>query len=154
LQTAHEQGVIHRDIKPENILFDARGRLKVADFGLAKLLGPRPGGGLTAERQILGTWRYMAPEQMAGARDVDHRADIFSLGVTFYEVLTGELPLGRYPPPSRLADVDARLDPVILRALERDPARRYQSAGELKADLEAVGSEIAARPARRRLPSY
>jgi hypothetical protein len=139
LQYAHEEGVVHRDVKPENILLDRRGRVKMADFGLAKLLGstladPR----LTATRQAVGTLRYMAPEQLEGAGQVDHRADVYSLGVVLYEMLTGTLPLGRFAPPSEAAPVDPRLDSVVLRALEKDPARRYQQVRELKAAAEAA----------------
>ena len=118
LQYAHEEGVVHRDIKPENILIDKRGRLKIADFGLAKLLGPSAADfKLTATHQVMGTLHYMAPEQMERPLAVDHRADIYSLGVVFYEMLTGELPLGRFAPPSQKATIDVRLDDVVLRAL-------------------------------------
>ncbi len=147
LQFAHEEGVVHRDIKPENILLDRRGRVKVADFGLAKILGQSTGNAsLTGTQQVMGTLHYMAPEQLAGARAVDHRADIYSLGVTFYEMLTGELPLGRFPPPSRKAALDARLDDVVLRTLEHAPADRYQHASDLKTDLDAIAHTPSTRP--------
>src|SRR5690606_37057643 len=123
LQYAHEEGVVHRDIKPENILLDSRGRVKIADFGLATLAAPTGQDfTLTATHQVMGTPRYMAPEQMAGSRAVDHRADIYSLGVVFYEMLTGQVPAGHFEPPSRHAAVDTRLDEIVLRALARDPA--------------------------------
>ncbi len=139
LQFAHDEGVVHRDIKPENILIDTRGRVKIADFGLAKLLGTQtPEHSLTGTQQVMGTLRYMAPEQMFGSKEVDHRADIFSLGVVFYELLTGELPIGRFAPPSKKAAVDARLDDVVLRALESEPAERYQHVSEMKTGVEAV----------------
>jgi predicted Ser/Thr protein kinase len=139
LQFAHDEGVVHRDIKPENILLDRRGRVKVADFGLAKLLGPSAADtGLTSTQQVMGTLHYMAPEQLAGARAVDHRADIYSLGVMFYEMLTGELPLGHFPLPSKTSGIDARLDQVVLRTLEREPADRYQHASDIKTDLESI----------------
>ena len=144
LQYAHDQGVVHRDIKPENILLDGRGRVQIADFGLAKLLGRTPIDiSLTATNQILGTYRYMAPEQIERPLSVDHRADIYSLGVVLYELLTGELPLGRFALPSERGTIDAGLDRVVLRALERDPARRYQHASELKTDVTPVSSEPA-----------
>jgi predicted Ser/Thr protein kinase len=139
LQFAHDEGVVHRDIKPENILIDKRGRVKIADFGLAKLLGQDTAGqGLTATQQAMGTLRYMAPEQMEGAKEVDHRADIFSLGVVFYELLTGELPIGRFAPPSKKVQIDVRLDEVVLRALEQEPEHRYQRAGDVKTAIEQV----------------
>ena len=141
LQYAHDQGVVHRDIKPENILLDGRGRVQIADFGLAKLLGRTPIDiSLTATNQILGTYRYMAPEQIERPLSVDHRADIYSLGVVLYELLTGELPLGRFALPSERGTIDAGLDRVVLRALERDPARRYQQASELKTDVTSGSS--------------
>src|SRR6185369_12586605 len=97
----HEQGILHRDIKPENILLDARGHVKIADFGIAKLVGgAKTGVSLTATGAAIGTPHYMAPEQFEKPSDVDHRADIYSLGVVFYEMLTGELPIGRFGPPS------------------------------------------------------
>jgi serine/threonine protein kinase len=147
LQFAHGEGIVHRDIKPENILVDKKGRVKIADFGLAKLLQAReetqtldPSRHLTGTNQVMGTVRYMAPEQMEGSRAVDHRADIYSLGVVFYELLTGELPLGRFAPPSQKAPIDARLDDVVLRSLEKEPARRYQQASEIKLDVENISS--------------
>src|SRR5690606_12181824 len=106
-------GVVHRDIKPENILLDSRGRMKIADFGLAKLaMGPDQEFTLTATHQVMGTLRYMAPEQMERSHTVDHRADIYSLGVVFYEMLTGQVPAGHFEPPSRQVRVDSRLDEI------------------------------------------
>jgi serine/threonine protein kinase len=145
LQYAHEEEVVHRDIKPENILLDRRGRVKVADFGLAKLLNrPRAEFTLTGSRQVMGTLDYMAPEQRNSPLAIDHRADIYSLGVVFYEMLTGELPLGHFPPPSEKAAVDARLDGVVLRALKTDPGQRYQSVREVKTDVESIAGGKAA----------
>jgi len=138
LQYAHDQGVVHRDIKPENVLLDAGGRVKIADFGLARILGgAAEGDRLTVDGQVMGTPHYMAPEQVERPLTVDHRADLYALGVVFYEMLTGELPLGKFPPPSakRIA-VDVRFDEVVLRALENDPARRYQHASEIKSRVE------------------
>ncbi|MBX3747076.1 MAG: serine/threonine protein kinase [Verrucomicrobiae bacterium] len=139
LQFAHNEGILHRDIKPENILLDTRGRLKIADFGIAKLLGDRvPDTTLTAQGLAVGTPNFMAPEQLEHPGDVDQRADIYSLGVVFYEMLTGELPLGRFAPPSQKTSVDALVDEVVLRALERERERRYHSAGEMKTEVEGV----------------
>jgi predicted Ser/Thr protein kinase len=139
LQYAHDEGVIHRDVKPENILVDQRGRVKMADFGLAKLVGPsRASFTLTGTHQVMGTLDYMAPEQRNHPQEVDQRADIYSLGVVFYEMLTGKLPLGRFSPPSDAAGVDGRLDEIVHRALEREPEQRYQHVSEVRSALESV----------------
>jgi hypothetical protein len=149
LQFAHEEGVVHRDVKPENILLDKKGRVKIADFGLAKLLGRAPGDHtLTAENQVMGTPHYMAPEQIGKPQEVDHRADIYSLGVVFYEMLTGELPLGRFAPPSRKVQVDVRLDEVVLRALEPQPERRYQHASDVQTAVESIAAPPPAPPGK------
>jgi len=136
LQFAHDQGIVHRDIKPENILLDRRGQVKIADFGLAKLTG-RPTAAATAE-QVMGTPQYMAPEQTEHPSEVDHRSDIYSLGVVFYQMLTGELPLGKFEPPSHKVLIDVRLDEVVLRALEKEPDRRYQQASQVKTEVETI----------------
>src|SRR6266850_1521809 len=144
LQYAHEQQIVHRDIKPENVLMDKYGRVKIADFGIAKILDQsRPNGSLTGEKGVIGTPHYMAPEQIEKPATVDHRADIYSLGVVFYELLTGELPLGRFPAPSQKIQVDVRLDEIVLHALEKEPKRRYQQAREFKTDLETVATSRA-----------
>jgi serine/threonine protein kinase len=148
LQFAHEEGVIHRDIKPSNILIDKKGRVKIADFGLAKLAG-KAGEAPTREALttlVIGTPHYMAPEQIETPATVDHRADLYSLGVVFYEMLTGELPLGRFGPPSGKTVADERLDEVVLRALEKDPHRRYQQASEMRAAVETVTVPFQAFP--------
>lgn len=139
LQYAHANGVVHRDIKPGNILLDRAGGVKIADFGIAKLLGTEAVDvTLTGSQHSMGTLHYMAPEQVENPQAVDHRADIYSLGVVFYEMLTGELPLGRFAPPSRKVELDVRLDEVVLRTLEKEPARRYQQAGEVKTEVERI----------------
>ncbi|SPE58943.1 putative Mitogen-activated protein kinase kinase [Verrucomicrobia bacterium] len=149
LQYAHDQGIIHRDIKPENILLDRRGRAKVADFGLAKLMGhvsePRAESGsaakpaaLTDAGKVMGTPAYMAPEQAEHPAAVDHRADIYALGVVLYQMLTGELPAKRIEPPSSKVQVDVRLDEIVLRALEKEPARRYQHVSQVKTAVETI----------------
>ncbi|MGO8677033.1 MAG: protein kinase domain-containing protein [Limisphaerales bacterium] len=144
LQFAHEQGVIHRDIKPENILLNKEGRVKIGDFGIAKIAGPAAPAGLTQEQQVIGTPHYMAPEQVEKPQSVDHRADIYSLGVVFYEMLTGELPLGKFAPPSHKSWADSRLDQVVLHALEKEPERRYQQASEVKTAVEHLDDPPAA----------
>jgi serine/threonine protein kinase len=139
LQYAHEQGIIHRDIKPENILLDKKGQVKIADFGIAKLLDQDPQNiSLTGAADVVGTPHYMAPEQIEKPQTVDHRADIYSLGVVFYEMLTGELPLGNFQPPSQKVQIDVRLDEVVLHALEKEPDRRYQQVSEVKTDVETI----------------
>lgn len=143
LQYAHSQGVLHRDIKPENILLDADGRAKIADFGIAKIL-ESPGSALEAYSLTqtgarIGTPHYMAPEQVEKPEAVDHRADIYSLGVVLYELLTGELPLGRFQVPSAKVDLDARIDEIVLRALAKERELRQQSAGEVRQQVEELG---------------
>jgi serine/threonine protein kinase len=155
LQFAHDQGIVHRDIKSENILLDRRGRVKVADFGLALLTGGaiEPRGrenrsncptALTEAGKVVGTPRYMSPEQLERPGAVDHRADIYALGVVFYQMLTGELPGKRIEAPSKKVHIDVRLDGIVLHALAKDPERRYQHASEVKSAVETL--------AARRLP--
>ncbi len=140
LQYAHEHGIVHRDIKPENLLLDKEGRVKIADFGIAKMLhleGVEVG---LTDSQPAGTPQYMAPEQKAHRR-TDHRADIYSLGVVLYELLTGELPADKLQPPSsrlRGLQIDVRLDEIVLRALETKPDLRYATAAEFRTQVEAV----------------
>jgi serine/threonine protein kinase len=138
LQFAHDEGIVHRDIKPENVLLDKKGRVKIADFGLAKILGQEADFRLTGARDVMGTPHYMAPEQVEKPQEVDHRADIYSLGVVFYEMLTGELPLGKFDPPSHKVQIDVRLDDVVLRSLANNPDRRYQNVSEVKTELESI----------------
>ena len=152
LAYAHQNEVIHRDIKPENVLIDRHGRVKIADFGLAKLAGLDPAGyTLTGAGEAMGTPHYMAPEQLERPKEVDHRADLYSLGVLSYELLTGELPLGRFDPPSVKSGCDPRLDDIVMKCLERDPDKRFRSAGEIHAALEALERQPA--PSQRPAPS-
>jgi serine/threonine protein kinase len=151
LQFAHDRGIVHRDIKPENLLLDKNGRVKVADFGIARMLGgdgepvssvageTATTGGLT-QNTTMGTPGYSAPEQKTDPQRVDSRADIYSLGVVFYEMLTGELPGNRIEAPSRKVHIDVRLDEVVLRALEQKPELRYQQASQLKTQLETIAT--------------
>jgi predicted Ser/Thr protein kinase len=141
LDYAHTEGVVHRDIKPENILLDKKGRVKITDFGLAKMAAPGAKD-KTMTGLVMGTPHYMAPEQVETPKDVDHRADIYSMGVVFYELLTGELPIGRFAPPSHRGPVDVRLDQVVLKALEKRPEARYQRAGEMRTDVTRVSDAI------------
>jgi hypothetical protein len=141
LEYAHNKGIVHRDIKPENILLDKTGSVKIADFGLAKLVGlESQEQRITGSHEVMGTPHYMAPEQVEHPQAVDHRADIYSLGVVFYQMLTGELPIGRFAPPSRKVRIDVRLDEVVLRALEKEPELRYQHACEVKTQVETIAT--------------
>ncbi|GAA5484734.1 protein kinase domain-containing protein [Haloferula sargassicola] len=147
LEYAHGKGVVHRDIKPENLLLDRDGRVKIADFGIASLVGA------TGERA--GTPPYMAPEQ--GKGDVDRRADIYALGVVLYEMLTGERPTADLVEPSRKVQVDVKIDEMVLRALEKEPERRYQTAGEFRTVVETMtrgGRDVPQAPKTRSLPGF
>jgi tRNA A-37 threonylcarbamoyl transferase component Bud32 len=142
LQFAHDRGIVHRDIKPENLLLDKAGRVKVADFGIAKMLDATAGDAADQPTQhTLGTPGYSAPEQKSAPQRVDSRADIYSLGVVFYEMLTGELPGTRLEAPSRKVQLDVRLDAVVLRALENDPELRYQQASAFKTQVETFAAD-------------
>ncbi len=149
LQFAHDHGIVHRDIKPENILLERRGHVKVADFGVAKLMDmaseepagqgmPAESSPLTGAGNVVGTPTYMAPEQVEHPTLVDHRVDIYALGVVFYQLLTGELPGKQLQPPSHKVHIDVRLDEVVLHALEKKPQRRYQHASEMKTAVEKI----------------
>ena len=145
LQYAHDKGIVHRDMKPENVLVDNAGVVKIADFGLAKLLGQTGiDSGLTLSGAVFGTPDYMSPEQKKRSHSVDHRADIYSLGVVFYELLTGELPLGRFALPSKTVHVDVRLDEVVLKALDTDVKLRYQKASQIRDDIATVTNNMQA----------
>jgi serine/threonine protein kinase len=155
LQYAHGKGIVHRDIKPENLLLDKDGRVKIADFGIAKILGGEvemTAADLVKQEEsmagmsslhtatlasVAGTPQYMAPEQTEHRR-TDHRADIYSLGVVLYELLTGELPTDKFQPPSGKVRIDVRLDEVVLRALEFNPELRWQTAGIFKTQVETI----------------
>ena len=159
LQYAHDQGIVHRDIKPGNILLGKNGQVKIADFGVARIVGreatdthagvePTPPSEATKEGRVVGTPQYMAPEQTEQPGEVDHRADIYALGVVFYQMLTGELPGQPLEPPSRKVQIDVRLDQVVLRALEKKPELRYQQASDVKTVVETiVATESEARSA-------
>ena len=143
LQYAHEHGIVHRDIKPENLLLDKEGRLKIADFGIAKMLNSPATEELS---QPAGTPQYMAPEQTRNDPKTDHRADIYSLGVVLYELLTGELPQQKVQAVSRHVQIDVKLDEIVLRALNEKPEMRWQTAAELRTQVLAMAHNEALSP--------
>jgi serine/threonine-protein kinase len=132
LDYAHKNGVIHRDIKPANILIDRQGNPRVADFGIAQIIGP-PDGELTSSEAIMGTMAYMSPEQKVSSTNVDQTTDIFAMGIVIYEILTGRRPDGRFKLPSELNPIiSTDYDAIILKCLAQEPKDRYQTAVELK----------------------
>lgn len=151
LEHAHGAEVIHRDIKPQNIMLSSNGTVKVTDFGLAKV--HRPDSNKTVTQGVFGTLNYMSPEQVKGSANLDHRSDLYSLGMTVYEMLVGDLPFDddsseftqmrviveeELPSPDELhADVPEGLSELVMRSLEKDPDDRYQSAGEMREAFEA-----------------
>ena len=138
LAYAHGKGVIHRDIQPANIMVDGESHVKVTNFGLARLTEPGSAtAGFTVTGMIMGTSDYMAPEQKSG-RPVDHRADLYALGVTLYEMLCRHLPEGSFAPPSQSIGCDARIDEIVRRAMRRQPELRYQTACAMNADVETA----------------
>jgi len=148
LAFAHGKGIVHRDIKPANVMVGLDRQVKVADFGLARLTEPDlpQAGSHTVTGMVMGTPEYMAPEQRRGM-DVDHRADIYSVGVMLYETLCREVPQGIFDPPSvRVRGVDSSIDQVVIKAMQQQPGRRYQSTAEMKADVTAASAHLAGRP--------
>ena len=138
LTYAHGKGVIHRDIKPANVMVDTESHVKVADFGLARLTDPAAkAAGITVSGLFLGTLDYMAPEQKHGSH-VDHRADIYAVGVMLYEMLCRKVPQGVFALPSQVTGCDVRIDRIVLRAMQQEPALRYQSTQEMRADVESA----------------
>ncbi len=142
LAYAHEHGIIHRDIKPSNIMLDARGTVKVADFGLAKTTAAGTTL-LTRSEVTMGTPEFMAPEALKGVAQVDHRADLYAVGVMLYQMLTGELPRGRFEPPSRaVKGLDRRLDAIVDKALQSAPADRWSTATEITTAITPVLTKL------------
>ncbi len=153
LDYAHRQGVVHRDIKPTNIMIDQDGNAFVADFGIARMAQGSSEGGLTQTGMAVGTPHYMAPEQGMGMQDIDHRADIYALGVMLFEMVTGQLPFNAETPMVVIvkhindpiprastirADIPPELDMLLMRALAKDSADRFESASELMHVLNAA----------------
>lgn len=138
LNTAHERGIIHRDIKPANVLINAKGIVKVADFGLAMLAERHPDG-LTLTGYVVGTPDFTAPEAHRSGVELDGRADLYAVGVMLYQMLTGSVPRGAFPPASKLVPgLDPRFDAVITRAMQTDREDRYSKASKLRHDLEQL----------------
>jgi serine/threonine protein kinase len=136
LQYAHERGIIHRDIKPANVIVDYDGHVKVADFGLVKVMNAGPTSTFTISGNVMGTPHYIAPEALVLGASVDQRADIYAVGVMLYHMLTGRLPQGMFELPSlKVPGLDPRLDGIIARAMRENCDQRYQSAAELRFDL-------------------
>ncbi|MDX6411191.1 MAG: eukaryotic-like serine/threonine-protein kinase [Gaiellaceae bacterium] len=156
LRFAHRNGIVHRDIKPHNVLVDSDARVKVTDFGIARAGASQ----MTEAGSIIGTAQYLSPEQARGTQ-VDQTSDLYSLGIVLYELLTGTVPFTGdtpveiamkhlsatpEPPSAKRVDVPHALDMVVLRALAKDPADRYQSAEEMDADLERVARGLSVAP--------
>jgi serine/threonine protein kinase len=150
LDCAHQRGVIHRDIKPSNIMFYDAGNAKLTDFGIALVMGGRR---LTSTGMTMGTSEYMSPEQIVSPKDVDHRTDVYSIGIVLFEMLTGRptfqgeiefavrtAQVNDPPPPLRdlNPDVSQDLEHAVMRALAKDPNHRYSGCGEFADDLEQL----------------
>ncbi len=141
LGAAHRAGVVHRDLNPRNILVSPTlSVVKLADFGISRVESvARTLGTLTTREMTLGSLHYLAPEQAVDATAVDHRADIYSLGVVFYEALTGRMPLGKFSLPSELnKDLPSEIDPVVLKCLATEPDKRYATVGQLLEDIDKL----------------
>ncbi len=149
LAYAHKNGIVHRDIKPSNVLIDVEGRVKVADFGLAKLTTNNANSGLTQTGMAMGTPDYLAPETLTLGSDVDGRADLYAVGVMLYQMLTGDIPRGMFRMPSqKFQNIDPRFDAIVQRALEHDREERYQSSIEIRRDLDVILTTPYAAPGR------
>jgi len=138
LAYAHEHGVVHRDIKPANVLINMEGAVKVADFGLARMHDPAQTSGLTQGGMTMGTPDYVAPEALIQGVMVDGRADLYAVGVMLYNMLTGEIPRGFFKLPSEKTGCDPRFDAIVRKAMEQEVEKRYQSAREIRRDLDQI----------------
>jgi len=137
LNYAHRNGVIHRDIKPANILINMQGEVKVADFGLAKQSDAGQSG-LTKTNMAMGTPDFVAPEALIPGIPLDGRADLYAIGVMLYQMLTGEIPRGIWTLPGKKLGTDPRFDAIITKAMQTDRDHRYQSAADLRRDLDTI----------------
>ncbi|MEM9281681.1 MAG: family 16 glycoside hydrolase [Verrucomicrobiota bacterium] len=148
LNYAHSKGIVHRDIKPANVLINSEGRVKIADFGLAKEFGGETAelSGLTMTNMAMGTPDYIAPEALEIGQTPDHRADLYAVGVMLYRMLTGKLPRGMFKLPSEeIRGLDERFDDIIAFAMESDPSGRYQSATQFRSKLDELQSSPVTR---------
>ncbi len=166
LSAAHQAGVVHRDLKPDNIFITSRNGedfVKLLDFGVSKVASPQPGSVYTKEGAIIGTPHYMAPEQAKSAKNIDHRADIYAVGVILYELMTGKRPFvggnanetifkiiaEPFLSPRRLnPTISKTVEQVILKAMARDPAFRFSSALEMRQAIKSVDHTPSMPPSR------
>lgn len=162
LEHAHGAEVIHRDIKPQNVMLSEEGTVKVTDFGLAKV--HRPDSNKTVTQGVFGTLNYMSPEQVQGSAELDHRSDLYSMGMTIYEMLAGDLPFEEdsneftkmqrivkeeLPPPTELyPEVPEGISALVMRSLEKDPDDRFQSAEEMREAFEGFEEEHSEGPTK------
>lgn len=158
LQYAHDSKFVHRDIKPANILISSAGKLKVTDFGLVKLLPESeeyatPTFNLTRTNVMMGTPDYIAPEHFDPTWTIDQRADIYSLGVVFYEMLTGTIPRGAFSAPSQFLEGDTRFDEIIVKCLQQNPEARHPDADSFLTSLDMAVSSKVAPKRKSRTPS-